>query len=777
METKEHTSATTPTESIDFNKLTIIVRKNLIWVVLIFLLINVSTHLILRYWPDEYESHSTIKLDIKNEASDLGIKGFVDESNQNLVSGEIELIRSRMFLTRVLDSINLDVGYYNKGDLMNHEFFGSTPFTVSYTILNPSAYNQSFFVAEQEGNAITVKQGQDGQPITGYYGRPMNLPNVRMIISRNDQFDRKGVALNCFFIIHRQDALLDYLDSHLTVTPLNFNANTIKISFLDANATKVSTIVNTIDSVYLVFSNEQKNQANKQKITWLTNELAQIEDKMGEYENYFENFILENKTNDLDEELRNTISMIYAIDSQRYELNQKIADINQLMEHLTTDTALANIVAQKTFPPPILENLAALQTMRQALDKLSLSYSPITFAYKQREHDLQAKEDELMDQLLELKRAWLEHMRQLGLQKARLENNFAAMPNRNTQFNKKQRFYQLYEEFYLSLMQSKAQFEIAKAGTTPDFKILAPASLSWTPIAPNRLMIRGIGFVASIVVSLFLIGLLYLANNKITSIHELEHHTRLPVLGVIPTSHYAREEGLYVLNHPRSMITEAFRTLRTNLDFFKMSSSLQVIAISSSVSGEGKSFVAMNLGGVIALSNKKVILLDLDMRKIKPGLSDSQAPLPQQGVSTILIRKHTWQECVCNAGLENFDYIPAGPQPPNPSELLMNGEFARWLDELKAHYDYIILDTPPVGLVTDGIMAMRQADISVYIFRANYSKKEFLFNLKRIVRINKFSNITTLLNALPTRTKTYGYGYYEEQGKSNGNRLSSLFKF
>lgn len=181
----------------------------------------------------------------------------------------------------------------------------------------------------------------------------------------------------------------------------------------------------------------------------------------------------------------------------------------------------------------------------------------------------------------------------------------------------------------------------------------------------------------------------------------------------------------------------------------------------------------MNLGAVMALSDKKVILVDLDMRKAKvhvPFTSTNNL----KGVSTILIGKDSWQDTVTATPISNFDYLPSGPHPPNPSELLLHGKFAELLAALKSQYDVIILDTPPVGLVTDGIMAMKQADVSLYVFRANYSKKEFLHNLKRIISINKFSNITTLLNAVTTPGKTYGYGYYEDSNKSV--TLKSLFK-
>ena len=425
------------------------------------------------------------------------------------------------------------------------------------------------------------------------------------------------------------------------------------------------------------------------------------------------------------------------------------------------------------FPQAINDNLDKLSQLQMAFDRLKLSYSEVTFAFREREQEIRRLQEEVARQLTELRDAWMRRLRRLNEQKQEAEREFAQMPDRNTQFNKNQRFYKLYEEFYLMLMQSKSEFEIAQAGSIPDFKILSSASLSNRPIAPNKPMIMGIGFVFSLVFNLFFIGILYLANNKITSVHELEQLHQVPLLGIIPASHHSNGGSLHVVAHPKSMATEAFRTLRTNLDFFNPSATTKTIAISSTVSGEGKSFVAMNLGGVTALSGKRVVLLDLDMRKPKHNLPTSLNN-GHMGMSTILIAKNTWQECLVRTDVQNLDYIPAGPHPPNPSELLLNKEFDKLLVGLKEHYDVIILDTPPVGLVTDGIMAMKKADLSIYLFRANYSKKEFLHNLKRIVSINKLTNMATLLNAMSVSDKKgYGYGYYEEDTSS---KLKSIFK-
>ncbi|MGC4021607.1 MAG: polysaccharide biosynthesis tyrosine autokinase [Cyclobacteriaceae bacterium] len=293
------------------------------------------------------------------------------------------------------------------------------------------------------------------------------------------------------------------------------------------------------------------------------------------------------------------------------------------------------------------------------------------------------------------------------------------------------------------------------------FKILSPASVPRGPIWQRKLVIHGIGLAASITLAFFFIGFAYLLDNKVTSVKEIDNILDLPVLGIIPATRNPRSSGILVLENPRSMTSEAIRSLRTNLDFFTSGGNKKIITVSSSISGEGKSFLAANLGGVLAMSNKKVALLDLDMRKKnKPDYGNEDRP--HQGLSTVLINKNTWRECIQRTNIENLDFISSGPQPPNPSELLVNGEFSKLIEEIRQEYDFILMDTPPAGLVTDAIMAMRKSDLSIFVVRANYSKKEFLRNIERLVTVNKLSNVAIVLNALPQSEKLHGYGYYEE---------------
>ncbi|HTE34384.1 MAG TPA: polysaccharide biosynthesis tyrosine autokinase [Chryseolinea sp.] len=761
-------------EGIDFNKLKIVARSNWFWLLAIFLIVNVGAYLGVRYTKNLYKSSSVLKLDVKKEASEFGIKTtIVEDQNLSLISGEIEIIQSRLFLNRVVDSSALDVSYYSIGHLLNDELYQSHPFTVKYKVHTNNLFDRQINFLEEGKDDFTLRFGFNNTDVKGKYDQWIALDDMDILIAKNEKF-RKGDEIGYFFIINSENSLLEYLLSNLSAEPLNYNANTIQISFQDNNPFKANAILNKIDTVYLQYSNEQKNLATKQKIEWISNELVNIERKMEDFEHYFENFTLQNKTNNMDEDLKKTVESINRIDSQRYGLNQRLQETDKLLKAMETGNYNISLSQRSILPAMLATSLERLEQLLVDQEKLKLSYNEITFAFREKNKEIDLIREKALRELTELRENYQQKLELFNQSKSQLEYQFANLPDKSTQLSKNLRYYKLYEQFYLSLVQSKSEFEITQAGSIPDFKILSPAAMPHGPISPDKPMIAGVGFVSSIVLMLFLLGILYLLNDKITTLSEIERVSDVPVLGVVPSSKYLGEMRLHIIDHPRSMVTEAIRTLRTNLDFFNIHATKKVITISSTVSGEGKSFIAMNLGGVMALSNKKVILLDLDMRKPKtlvPGNVEDKS----KGISTILIRKTRWEECIAKTSLENFHYIPSGPHPPNPSELLMNPEFESLLNDLKKDYDYIILDTPPVGLVTDGIMAMKRSDITIYIFRANYSKKDFLFNLQRIININKFSNITTLLNALPNRgDQGYGYGYYEDPG--NGSWFKKILK-
>ncbi len=753
-------------EGIDFEKLKAVFRKNLLLFIGIFILTNVTAYLVIRWTKPVFESYSLLRLDVEEKTNLFGISPF-EENNANLLAREIELIRSKLFLTKVIEAMNLDISYYAVGEMLVDEKFDATPLVADIDYVSREMMDKPVFVDIIDKNTFRAAAGEqpdDSSPVYEF-GKMVEWENMRFKLYSTIYYEKYLPTHDYYFIKNSQDALLDYLTNSLSVDYDNVNANTIRISFQDPNPMKANKLVNAIDTIYLKYTDQKNNQENEQKITWLENELSKIEAQLTDYEDYFENFTIENRTSNLNNELSETIVIMNSLDSQRLSIMTRVREVEEFRRRLEmgVDAALLEANPAK-FPAFIVETFTRLQEESDQLESLKLVYNENTFAYNKKRESVNALRETLEGQLKVMSDRLSGELQSVNQSRQQLENRFTDMPGKNTEFNKNQRYYNLYEEFYLTLMQSKAEFQIAKAGTDTGFVILSPASLPDVPIYPNSLIIHGIGIVSGIALSLLLLGILYLLNNKVTSMKELERLTSLPILGVIPQSREKMATTQLIINkRPKSAISEALRTIRTNIDFMTHQSKAQIISVTSTVGGEGKTFLSVNLGGILALSGKKVCLLDLDMRKprVHGTFDDSNKG---NGVSTILIGKDSVYELIRHTNMENLDYIAAGPNPPNPSELLIGESFSMMLDELKQIYDVIMLDTPPVGLVTDGILAMKKADLSLYVVRANYSHRKFVNTLNKLKKGSHYNKLAVVLNALPAfGTNSYGYGYYDEK--------------
>jgi capsular exopolysaccharide synthesis family protein len=250
----------------------------------------------------------------------------------------------------------------------------------------------------------------------------------------------------------------------------------------------------------------------------------------------------------------------------------------------------------------------------------------------------------------------------------------------------------------------------------------------------------------------------YLTYNEINQIDELTKllPTKASILGGVPFFADMKYSQLVVGKSSKSALAEALRKIRINLTYIRPN--YQTIAVSSSISGEGKTFVALNLAGIIAMTGKKTILLDLDLRKPKVhiGLNTEN----NYGMSGLIVKEFTFEQCIQHSEIENLDFITAGPIPPNPSELLLGDSFKEILAELKGKYDVIVIDNPPVGLVSDGIRILSEADIPIYVFKSHYSKRVFAKQVKEFFDIGQLDNLNVILNGVRnTKSSSYGYGY------------------
>lgn len=745
---------------IDPGKLSFVFKKSLFWLGTITFICFFTALMYVRYTKPLYESTSDIKLDKENQSEILGLNNINNNNSFGILSSEMELIKSRLFFNKIIESVRLNPQYFTYGNVLDDEKYRNPPFGVEYRLKSANMYNKPIDVSIADTQTFELSYEHNDVKTSGTYrfGERIETAEFTITVTLSETW-QPSLGQDHYFIINSHDALLDYIEANLDVTPLNLEANTFQISFRDHNAFKSYDMVNSIDTLYYNYSLAEKNEANNKKIEYLDSQLKETERKLENLEDYFEEFTITNKTVDLDEDVKKTLAVINGLDSQRIELNQKVAHLRQLRSKIHSKSSVSISPDSRDYPPYLIKSIEELNLLLNEKDKLAISYRENTYTYKARQKEVELLKADIVVEVDELINSLTEEIRSLAGKKRRLTSLLLELPSKSTEFNKAKRFYSLNEEVYLSLMQSKNEFEIAVAGSTTKIKILSPASLSFQPISPKRVIAYGAAAVASMIFSFFFVGISYLMHNKLNSLSEVEKLTSASVLGSVPL--YKGSNGhaeLIVSKKPKSIVSEALRSIRTNIEFMLPAAGSKIYSITSTVGAEGKTFVSTNLGALIAMTGKKIVILDLDLRKPKVHLAFDQDP-SAYGLSTLLIGKHKLTECIRQTKVENLDYIAAGPIPPNPSELLLRPSFDELLNNLKQSYDVIILDTPPVGLVTDGLLAMKKADLPIYILKANYSHKSFVENINRLIKSGQFTNLSIIFNGSSNSQLGYSHKY------------------
>lgn len=771
-------------QGIDADKLLSILNKSLWWVITFLVVASAGAYTYLRYTRPVYQSFSIIKLDVKQQASGLlgrMYAGSAEDMTVSNLSGEIEFIQSNLTYNRVIDKIDINVTYNQKGSFMYSEMYKTSPFKLDYTIKNYAFYDVPVEVIFLDEKHFRLRYKISGIEYMREFEFDKYYENndIKFRISKTSFYTSDVVNFEYFFTINSRGKLLGYLASNTMAHVLNSSANTIRIFFSDYHPVKARDIVAMIDSVYLEQTLERKNKVNEQTLNFLNQQLDTTAIKLVMSEQEVENFIQRNRVIDIKDQVSNMVAHMELLTKEKLQLEIQLSLLNDLRSTIMKNQDLRKIIPSlKYIDDAELSNLAKLLAELQN-EKELMAYTARegTLAAKLRENKLVNLRTDLIKVIDETQRFLKKNIELLKREVNQYESRFLAIPTQDKELTRIKRFYELNEKFYLLLIEKKAEFSIAKAGTVPEFQILTTAMVSAVPVLPQKGNVYLAWIAVAFIAGVSLVTVRYFLQDAIVTQKELEKSTLAAVLGVIPV--YIKERlkvaTLVVDKNPKSSISEALRSIRTNIEFIiPQNDNKRIISVTSTIAGEGKTFIAINLGGILALSNQKVIMLDMDMRKPKLHLAFELDN--SKGMSTVLSGRHNFEDCINRTHLDNIDVITAGPVPPNPSELIMRPIFKELLKKLHETYDTIIIDCPPVGLVTDGILVMQHVDLPIYVVRSEYSKKIYIRNINKLVRINGFKNLSVILNGLDN-FKTYGYGYgygyeYYSEDKSNKEGFS-----
>ncbi|MES2387475.1 MAG: polysaccharide biosynthesis tyrosine autokinase [Bacteroidota bacterium] len=755
---------------IDFDKLIPILNKSLGWIIVFILFSGAAGYLYLRWTRPVFESNSIIKLDVRQRAEGIltaGMGGFGSpdaEFDKNL-SGEIELIRSSLTYNKLIDRMPLNVTYNQSGKFLFSELYKTSPFKIEYEIKSGAIYDTPIDVEIINANEYILKYKMGAEDVTDKFkfGKYYENDYLRFRVTLTGYYNSDHNGVRYFITINSRNQLLKYLETNTKAKVLNANANTLQITFADFTPEKAQDIVNNIDSVYLYQTLEKKNQVNIQTLKFLDDQLDTTARRLEMSEAEVENFFKRNKSLDMKASFTKSVEAVSDFQKQKLELNLELAQLNDLQSLVSDNRDVRQFVPNMRY----LKN-KDLTTMADKLNDMQLELQSMLFTSKEGSTAVKLKKQktdayrlELLDVIELTRKETYKSIEEVNKRIKEAESEFETLPSQDTKLTRIRRFYALNEKFYLLLIERKAEFGIAKAGIVPDFSILSSANLPTIPVSPQKGSVYTIWIIIGVAAGIVLVVVRYMLQDTVVTMKEIEKNVAAPLLGVVPvyTKEKLRVAKMVVDKNPKSSLSESLRAIRTNIDFLNAPPEpgrARIISVTSTVASEGKTFIAINLSGVLALSSQRVIIIDLDLRKPKLHLAFDLNN--EKGMSTLLIGKHTVDECIAPTTIENVDVICAGTPPPNPSELLLRANLDVLFDELSRRYDIIVIDSPPVGLVTDGIIVMQKADLPIYVVRSEYSKRIYLKNINKLVKINGFTNMAVILNGLD-KFKTYGYGY------------------
>ncbi len=771
-------------EDFDFKLFVTIARKNMLWSFLIMLTAVVSALLILRYTAPVYEAITIIKIADENRAQNvLGITsnnrgGGLDDNNQ--IAGDIELIRSKVIVERAIAKLPLQVSYYAKGAVLINELYKQSPFNVEFSIRDSQIFGSRIMIDFTDNNTFQLSYITPGNgmkntsthKIGSWFSMPeadfkINVSNFAEIKTVQKEFSNDDAY---FFILNKSSDLSDNVLKYISVLVLNPEAKTIQIKLQEKNLGKASDIVNAVAAEFNKYDVEKNSEVANKILDFIDNTIASIDLELSNSESSLESFKRTNKIISPELTITSVSTKLSDLQTTRYAILHELALYKKMRSDINQNNDLGKFllsISGSINNDLILNQLTRLQVLIDERDQIRIQATESSEIYKASDLKVQSQIGLLTNTIQNEEIQLKNNLAELENQVSDYEKKFGKIPGQQAEYGRLQRLFTINEKFYSMLLEKKAEFSITKAGYIPQHVILQEAKYNTPPVSPNRSLLISaclmIGFIASFV----LILTRYLLYNEINALEEIGQYTEATLLGIIPK--YKREipvSQLLVDKNPKSVISEAFRSLRTNLQFISNEDGAKMIAFTSTISGEGKTFNAINLAGVIAFSGKKVVLLDLDMRKPKIHLGFNVEN--NHGMSTLLIGKDSTEKCIIHSSLPNLDFITAGPIPPNPAELIINPKMSQLLEKLRGIYDIIIVDLPPVGIVSDGIPMMQIADYPLYILRANYSRKMFIAQINKLMSENKVKNLSVILNGVEMSKLKYGYGYGYSYGYGYG---------
>ncbi len=700
-------------------------------------------------------------------------------TNLNLPT-EIGILRSRTVIQKTIERLNLGTQYWSKNSFPSQNWLNAflpaqplypkSPIKLEVDTIIREFRDIAFEVKIIDETFYDLEVEYDGDKLP-YYHLLKRYKFGETVTTDFFSFRLLRVEANSpinggyyEFKVRSVNKLVAEMLEDFTAEPLDKDANIVKLTYRDVIPLRALDILNTIGKVYIDLDVQDKAEVASLTLKFVDEQLSNTGSTLSSTEQEMQAFKEKNKTVDLSEESRSVLQKLNQLDVERVKNNIEITSLENLYNYVIKNEDLTNLAPTSLgIPDPLLveliTNFQALQSKKKSISYGVKSDAP---AVKILDQQIQENRASLLENIRSIQKRMLVTRNSINSQLAQYEESIKQIPEIERQLLGIKRNFEVNQNIYTFLLQKKAETSIAKATAVSDNKILDESALADEPVLPNKRVIAILIILLTGIVPTGIITVSSLMRTTVMNRDDITSVTEIPVIGVV--GHSDESNNLIVQKRPKSAIAEAFRTVRTNMQFFGSGKKCKTILITSSVGGEGKSFVTINLATVLAMQQNKVLVIGLDLRK--PKLYQDFGWKNDSGASNFLVGSSTLDAVIRKTENPYLDFIISGPIPPNPAELLSKPALPEMINAMKERYDFIVIDTPPIGVVSDAFIIMPFADINMYLVRQGYSKIEFLKSLDELHTDGRIPNACILLNDSDF-TMSYGYGHH--YGYINGN--------
>ena len=717
-----------------------------------------------RSWMPQYYTEAKVLIESSSADNAYGfMSGFgagmdyMNTNNQLLILGSYDLIN------RTVQNLSFGVDFYTRGHFRTHSLYGREPVAINLQYADAQLYGREFrFIPIDNNNFEIVFEDEFSKElfpdfkIKGQYGVPFE--NFLMFAT----IDKLYLPTeNVEFLFRFRDfySLEEEFASRLQLSYIGEMSSVISVSLTGNVVARDRDFINALCAEFLEANLEEKNEEATRTINFINEQLAFIFDSLQTAENRLRQYRRQNNMVDINAYASSVLSKLSALDAQRSELTLKEAYFDELAEYLKESVTVERLVAPSSIgvsDPVLLDLVSKFNELQQKRGDLG-EKNPQYERYSKRM-------DEVRSTMLEV----LENVRKIHrMERDAFEKEYMAvmgdlqdLPEKELMMINYERAYKINDNYYTFLLQKQSEAQIRKASNVPDNKILQKARIRYSPVnGGDKMRIYLIFVIIGLLIPAAYVILKELLNTTIRDERDVVKLTNIPVLGTIRHADDT-EAKVQTVEKPKSLFTEGFRLIRSRVEFISKRKTDISVLVTSAESGDGKTHFAINLAGVYSLVSDKVVLVDIDVRN--PKLSQKLGYKNAKGLVHVLIGEATLDEVIIKDDKElGFHFLPAGIVPPNPAELVGSEEMMKLLEELKQRYDYRIIDTSPLGLVSDSYALTGVVDVNLLITRVFKSDKLFFKNFIEQVQQDNVNNPYIVLNDLQvSKNGKYGYGKY-----------------